>query len=142
MPSRQGRRRVRTKTKLLSELQGRVWLDALACDKTFVASVDCRKLERLIGSLHRDIGIYGRAAILDMYRQCYLHCKEMEFPHFAALDPPDQEDFAWDIVFLNACRDVLHNVPLTLYAAKPARDELRKPKLAGSRKVPGIDDDL
>ena len=111
----------------------RVWLDAMICGKTFVASADSQQLQRLLANLQRDVRTYGREAILDMYRACYLDCKEMEHERFEAMDEVDREAFAWDVVVLNAFRSVLHDVSLTLYALKPAQAELQAPELVRAK---------
>lgn len=118
----------RVSTDLL-DIHGRVWVDALICGKTFVASAECRQIERLLASLRKDVATYGRDAMLDMYRQCFVDCHEMQHDKFALMSQDDKESFAWDVVFLNALRSVLHDVALTIYEAKPQQDELQQPQL-------------
>ena len=110
----------------------RMWLDAMICGKTFVASAEPARIERLMTSLQRDVRVHGRDAMLEIYRHTYRDCVGMQEEHFEELDVHAQLEYAWDVVFLNACRSVLHDVPLTLYESKPAPWELQQPEMVGA----------
>ena len=94
----------------------KVYVDAQIVGKSLVVDAQLGYLERLVASLERDIATYGRRPILDIYSDTYLLLKDTDATR---LDSVAEEDFRHNVIFVNACRAALHDIPVDMYPSVP-----------------------
>ena len=109
-----------------------VFVDGLVVGKQLVVHTSSRRLTRMIENLRRDGERHGRGALLDIYRSTYKDLVPIDHARYLDLDERAQDTFCDDIVFTNALRAALFDIPVNLYRKRPL--DLNRLQRPGVRK--------